>query len=262
MIGALYVGNDRVKELFRKPQLDLLTIFASQASLILQNAMLLAALRAQTAQTLSRTLGVGGYDAYMKGHGRQFTNSLSVPVTRARANPSGAEVIKVEVPEAGDDTRHIAPHQGDVSFYHSTVNRSKASVEVDLKSSEGRKLIHAMAADCDVLIQNFRPGVLEAWGIGPDELQAINPGLVILPIHRLIAAAADCDYIIADRIVIPKESERWYRERVVALPDSYQCNDRKRARPDHAPSRRDAGGLRCPGVSWPPCCRPAVPSFW
>ena len=61
-----------------------------------ERELLLAALRAQTAQTLSRTLGVGGYDAYMKGHGRQFTNSLSVPVTRARANPSGAEVIKVK----------------------------------------------------------------------------------------------------------------------------------------------------------------------
>ena len=61
-----------------------------------ERELLLAALRAQTAQTLSRTLGVGGYDAYMKGHGRQFTNSLSVPATRARANPSGAEVIKVK----------------------------------------------------------------------------------------------------------------------------------------------------------------------
>jgi len=107
-----------------------------------------------------------------------LTRYLSGPYATLLLAEMGAEVIKVEVPEAGDDTRHIAPLQGDVSFYHSTINRSKASVELDLKSEEGRKLVHAMVADCDVFIQNFRTGVAERLGFGYDVLSKINPGLV------------------------------------------------------------------------------------
>ncbi|MEJ8848200.1 CoA transferase [Variovorax rhizosphaerae] len=107
-----------------------------------------------------------------------LTRYLSGPYATLLLAEMGAEVIKVEVPEAGDDTRHIAPLQGDVSFYHSTINRSKASVELDLKSEEGRKLVHAMVADCDVFIQNFRTGVAERLGFGYDVLSKINPRLV------------------------------------------------------------------------------------
>jgi crotonobetainyl-CoA:carnitine CoA-transferase CaiB-like acyl-CoA transferase len=107
-----------------------------------------------------------------------MTRYLSGPYATLLLAEMGAEVIKIEVPEAGDDTRHIAPLQGDVSFYHSTVNRSKASVEIDLKSEEGRKLVHAMAADCDVFIQNFRTGVAERLGFGYDTIAKLNPRLV------------------------------------------------------------------------------------
>ena len=107
-----------------------------------------------------------------------LTRYLSGPYATLLLAEMGAEVIKVEVPEAGDDTRHIAPLQGDVSFYHSTINRSKASVELDLKSEEGRRLVHAMVADSDVFIQNFRTGVAERLGFGYDVLSKINPGLV------------------------------------------------------------------------------------
>lgn len=107
-----------------------------------------------------------------------LTRYLSGPYATLLLAEMGAEVIKVEVPEAGDDTRHIAPLQGDVSFYHSTINRSKASVEVDLKSEEGRKLVHAMVADCDVFIQNFRTGVAERLGFGYDVVSKLNPKLV------------------------------------------------------------------------------------
>ena len=107
-----------------------------------------------------------------------LTRYLSGPYATLLLAEMGAEVIKIEVPEAGDDTRHIAPLQGDVSFYHSTVNRSKASVELDLKSEEGRRLVHAMVADCDVLIQNFRTGVAERLGFGYEDIARLNPGLV------------------------------------------------------------------------------------
>ena len=107
-----------------------------------------------------------------------MTRILSGPYATLLLAEMGAEVLKIEVPEAGDDTRHIAPYQGDISFYHSTINRSKASVELDLKSEEGRKLVHAMVMDCDVLIQNFRTGVAERLGFGYDVIAKLNPQLV------------------------------------------------------------------------------------
>lgn len=107
-----------------------------------------------------------------------MTRYLSGPYATLLLAEMGAEVIKIEVPEAGDDTRHIAPMQGDVSFYHSTINRSKASVELDLKSDEGRRLVHAMVADCDVFIQNFRTGVAERLGFGYETVSALNPRIV------------------------------------------------------------------------------------
>lgn len=107
-----------------------------------------------------------------------LTRYLSGPYATLLLAEMGAEVIKIEVPEAGDDTRHIAPLQGDVSFYHSTINRSKASVELDLKSEEGLRLVHAMAADCDVFIQNFRSGVADRLGFGYEAMSKVNPRLV------------------------------------------------------------------------------------
>jgi crotonobetainyl-CoA:carnitine CoA-transferase CaiB-like acyl-CoA transferase len=107
-----------------------------------------------------------------------MTRYLSGPYATLLLAEMGADVVKIEEPETGDDTRHIAPHQGGVSFYHSTVNRGKASVELDLKSEEGRRLVHAMIADCDVLIQNFRTGVAERLGFGYDTVAKLNPRLV------------------------------------------------------------------------------------
>lgn len=107
-----------------------------------------------------------------------LTRYLSGPYATLLLAEMGAEVIKVEVPEEGDDTRRIAPFKGDVSFYHSSVNRSKASVELDLKSSEARDIIHRMVTDCDVVLQNFRTGVAERLGLGYETLSALHPGLV------------------------------------------------------------------------------------
>lgn len=130
-----------------------------------------------------------------------LTRYLSGPYATLLLAEMGAEVIKVEVPEAGDDTRHIAPLQGDVSFYHSTINRSKASVELDLKSEEGRKLVHAMAADCDVFIQNFRSGVADRLGFGYDVLSKINPGLVYCSISGFGGSGPESQRAAFDLIV-------------------------------------------------------------
>ena len=130
-----------------------------------------------------------------------LTRYLSGPYATLLLAEMGAEVIKVEVPEVGDDTRHIAPLQGDVSFYHSTVNRSKESVELDLKSEEGKKYLHAMAADCDVFIQNFRTGVAERLGIGYSEISKINPRIIYCSISGFGAEGPDSKRAAFDLIV-------------------------------------------------------------
>jgi len=107
-----------------------------------------------------------------------LTRYLSGPYGTLLLAEMGAEVIKVEVPEVGDDTRHIAPLQNGVSYYHSTVNRSKSSVEIDLKSEEGKALMRGLLADCDVLVENFRAGVAEGLGFGYEAVAALNPRIV------------------------------------------------------------------------------------
>lgn len=93
----------------------------------------------------------------------------------------GAEVTKVE-PPAGDSMRSMGKHVGDVSLYAATLLRNKRSVAIDMKKEEGRALVRALADRVDVLVENFRPGVLERLGLGYEELAKTNPGLVMVRI--------------------------------------------------------------------------------
>ena len=107
-----------------------------------------------------------------------MTRYLSGPYATLLLAEMGAEVIKIESPDVGEDTRHIAPFQGSTSFYHSSVNRSKASVELDLKTDEARHIIYNMVPECDVVLQNFRTGVVDRLGFGYEALAKLNPRLV------------------------------------------------------------------------------------
>lgn len=91
----------------------------------------------------------------------------------------GADVIKVEPPGKGDAVRGWRAVEGDTSLWWYSLGRNKRSVTVNLKSEEGREIVKRLAADVDVLIENFRPGTLEKWGLGPEDLKPINPGLII-----------------------------------------------------------------------------------
>jgi formyl-CoA transferase len=92
----------------------------------------------------------------------------------------GAEVIKIEPPESGDPLRQWRKlHQG-TSLWWYVQNRSKKSVTANLRLPEGQEIVRRLARDADVLIENFRPGTLEKWGLGYAELAAANPGLVML----------------------------------------------------------------------------------
>jgi crotonobetainyl-CoA:carnitine CoA-transferase CaiB-like acyl-CoA transferase len=91
----------------------------------------------------------------------------------------GADVVKLENPRSGDDTREWAPpYQGDQSAYFLSVNRNKRGIAVDLKSDAGREIAQRLADGADVLIENFRPGAAARLGLGYPELSARNPRLI------------------------------------------------------------------------------------
>ena len=91
----------------------------------------------------------------------------------------GADVIKVEHPAKPDAARGHGPAKNGVNLWWKTLGRNKRTVTINLGSPEGAALLLRLVADADVLIENFRPGTLERWGIGPAELHAANPRLVI-----------------------------------------------------------------------------------
>ena len=94
----------------------------------------------------------------------------------------GADVIKVEPPEGGDPLRswrHV--HNGTALWWYAMA-RNKRCVTADLRTDEGRALVRRLVEHCDVVVENFRPGRLEAWGMGPDDLKAINPRVIMVRI--------------------------------------------------------------------------------
>jgi formyl-CoA transferase/succinyl-CoA--D-citramalate CoA-transferase len=92
----------------------------------------------------------------------------------------GAEVIKVEPPGTGDPMRQWGGLYRGVGLYWSIIARGKKSVTLDLRTAQGQETLRRLAATADVLIENFRPGTLERWGIGWDDLRAINPKLIMV----------------------------------------------------------------------------------
>ncbi|MCT2581587.1 MFS transporter [Actinophytocola gossypii] len=94
----------------------------------------------------------------------------------------GADVIKIEHPEAGDGMRGHGAAKDGVPLWWKEISRNKRAVGLKLSTPDGADLLLRLAADADVLVENFRPGTLERWGIGPERLHEVNPGLVIVRI--------------------------------------------------------------------------------
>ena len=94
----------------------------------------------------------------------------------------GADVIKIEPPGAGDPLRKWRLLKDGTSVWWQVQSRNKRSVALDLKNPEAQDIVRRLAADADVLVENFRPGAMEGWGLGPDELLALNPRLIMLRI--------------------------------------------------------------------------------
>src|SRR5688500_18372371 len=127
-----------------------------------------------------------------------LSDLLVLDLTRALAGPHaammlgdmGARVIKVESPDGGDDTRSWGPPfvgEGEAreSTYFLSTNRNKESITLDLKSDDGRDVMTRLVARADVLVENFRVGVLDRLGFGIDRLRELNPRLVLLSITGL-----------------------------------------------------------------------------
>ncbi len=90
----------------------------------------------------------------------------------------GAEVIKIEPPTGGDPIRRWREMDGDTSFWWRSIGRNKKSVTIDLKTVKGVEIVKKLIDSADVVIENFRPGVVEKWGLGPAEFGQSNPELV------------------------------------------------------------------------------------
>jgi formyl-CoA transferase len=94
----------------------------------------------------------------------------------------GADVIKIEPPGAGDPLRRWRLLQDGTSVWWQVQSRNKRSVALDLRDPDAQDVVRRLVAEADVLIENFRPGAMEGWGLGPDTLRALNPRLVMLRI--------------------------------------------------------------------------------
>ena len=108
-----------------------------------------------------------------------LSRALAGPYAASLLGDMGAEVTKVESIKGGDSSRSWAPFDGEHSLYFDSVNRGKSSVAVDFYSAAGKKLLWELAMASDVLIENFRPGVLASTGLDPELLRAAKPGLII-----------------------------------------------------------------------------------
>lgn len=107
---------------------------------------------------------------------------LAGPLACQLLGDFGARVVKVEHPSRGDGMRGHGPSKDGTPLWWSEVSRNKEAVALSLSDPDGAEVFKRLVATADVVVENFRPGTLERWGLGPDVLTAINPGLVLVRI--------------------------------------------------------------------------------
>lgn len=111
-----------------------------------------------------------------------ISNFLAAPMCGMFLADHGAEVLKVERPGVGDEIRRWGESKDGVGLYYKVINRGKRSITLDLKTEFGVDVVKELVKDVDILIENYRTGTLEKWGLGYDVLKAINPGLIMVRI--------------------------------------------------------------------------------
>lgn len=107
-----------------------------------------------------------------------LTRVLAGPYCTMLLSDLGAEVVKVEQPGKGDDSRHFGPFKDGRSLYFASINREKKSISLNLKHEEGLALFRSLVPEFDVVVENFRPGVMEKLGLGYENLKELNPRLI------------------------------------------------------------------------------------
>ncbi|RIK39548.1 MAG: formyl-CoA transferase [Chloroflexi bacterium] len=107
---------------------------------------------------------------------------IAAPYGASMLADFGADVIKIEQPGTGDPSRNLLPHVDDVSLRYAILNRNKRSVTLDLRTETGRDLFLRLVATSDMLVENFRPGTLERWGLDEATLREANPGIIVVRI--------------------------------------------------------------------------------
>jgi crotonobetainyl-CoA:carnitine CoA-transferase CaiB-like acyl-CoA transferase len=107
-----------------------------------------------------------------------LTRVLAGPFCTQSLGDLGAEVLKIEPPGSGDETRHFPPFVGDESHYFLGINRNKKSLVVDLQQEAGKEILRRLVGQADILVENYRPGVMDRLGLGYAALSQINPGLI------------------------------------------------------------------------------------
>ncbi|MFH0850066.1 MAG: CoA transferase, partial [Candidatus Bathyarchaeota archaeon] len=117
-------------------------------------------------------------DAFLGVRVLDMSRVLAGPFCGMLLADIGADVIKLEVPGTGDDSREFPPFKDGLSLYYVNLNRGKRSITLNLKTLEGKRLFKELVRRCDVLIENFRPGTMERLGLSYDELKMVNPRLV------------------------------------------------------------------------------------
>ena len=110
----------------------------------------------------------------------ELGNFIAGPFAGQLLGDHGARVIKVEAPGSGDPMRRWGPTLDDEGVWWPSIARNKESVAIDLRTEPGRGLVRTMATHVDVVLENFKPGTLDSWGLGYAELAAVNPGLVMV----------------------------------------------------------------------------------
>jgi formyl-CoA transferase len=107
-----------------------------------------------------------------------LTRVLAGPYSTMILGDMGAEIIKIEIPETGDDTRALGPFQNGESLYYINLNRNKKGVTLNLKNKKGKEIFLNLVKKADVVVENYRPGTMEKLGLGYEELKKENEGLV------------------------------------------------------------------------------------
>lgn len=107
-----------------------------------------------------------------------LTRVLAGPYSTMILADLGAQVIKIEKPETGDDSRQFGPYIEDESAYFMSINRNKKSVTLNLKKKKGKEILLGLVKEVDVVVENFRPGTMEKLGLGYDVLKEVNPRII------------------------------------------------------------------------------------